>query len=191
MREIGRLFRAIAAYSHADDPLAGAANVIALCVLGNQPFYPLYVWWVVGDDGYASFLLFLSTPFFAAIPAVARRSSLAGRAMLPIVGIANTMLSVKAFGYDSGVTLFLGPCAMIAGMALRASERPAMLAILGLGFAAFALHDRLGTPVHHFAPEAYARFVSLNAWSVAGLTAFTALQFSSAYGLLLARRREG
>jgi hypothetical protein len=189
MDEIKRLIGAIAAYSRSDDPLASATNLIALCVVGNQPFYPLYVWWVVGDDGYASFLTFLSTPFFLAIPAVARRSSLAGRAMLPIVGVANTVLSIKAFGYDSGVALFLGPCAMIAGMALRASERSALLATLGLAFAALALHDWLGAPVHLFSAEAYRRFVSLNAWSVAGLTAFTALQFSGALAES-ARRRE-
>ena len=187
MHEVRRLLRAIAAYSHSEDPLAAATNLIALCVLGNQPFYPLYVWWVVGDDGYASLLTLLSAPFFASIPAVARRSSLMGRAMLPIVGVGNTLLSIKAFGYESGVALFLGPCAMIAGMALRPSERPAMLAALAFAFAAFALHGWIGAPVHQFSPEAYGRFVSLNAWSVASLTVFTALQFSGANARLAAR----
>jgi hypothetical protein len=189
MPEMRRLYHAIAAYSHADDPLAAATNFIALCVVSNQPFYPLYVWWVVGDDRWVSFLTFLSTPFFLVVPAVARRSSLAGRAMLPIVGIANTILSVKAFGAASGVELFLCPCAMIAGMALRSHERAIMLAIIGLALAAFALlHDRLGPPLHLFSPEEYARFLSLNAWSVAGLIAFAALQFSNAYARMAARR---
>lgn len=181
MREIQRLYQAVAAYAQSDDPLSAAGNVIALCVAGNQPFYPFYIWWVVGDDGWTSFTSFLSTPLFLAIPWVSRRSSLAGRAMLPIVGIANTLLSVKAFGFASGVALFLGPCAMIAGMAMRASERWMMLAILGLALAAFALHDRVGAPLHLFSPAEYARFLSLNAWSVAGLTAFVALKFSGAY----------
>ena len=75
MTEIRRLSAAVAAYARADDPLAAATNFIALCVVGNQPFYPLYVWWVVGDDGWVSFLTFLSTPFFLIIPAIARRSS--------------------------------------------------------------------------------------------------------------------
>jgi hypothetical protein len=190
MPEMRRLYRAIAAYAHADDPLAAATNFIALCVVGNQPFYPLYVWGLVGDDRWVSFLTFLSTPFFLAVPAVARRSSLAGRAMLPIVGIANTVLSAKAFGAASGVELFLCPCAMIAGMALRSRERAIMLAIIGLSLAAFALlHDRLGAPLHLFSPEEYARFLSLNAWSVASLTAFAALQFSNAYARIAARGR--
>jgi hypothetical protein len=188
MLEIRRAFNAVAAYAHADDPLAAATNFIALCVVSNQPFYPLYVWWVVGDDRWVSFLTFLSTPFFLAVPAVARRSSLAGRAMLPIVGIANTILSVKAFGSASGVELFLAPCAMIAGMALRSRERVVMLAVIGLALAAFALlHDRLGVPLHVFSAQEYARFLSLNAWSVAGLTAVVALQFSNAYAKIAAQ----
>jgi hypothetical protein len=129
-----------------------------------------------------SFLTFLSTPFFLAVPLIARRSSLAGRAMLPIVGVANTILSAKAFGAASGVELFLGPCAMIGGMAMRAGERGAMLGIVGLALAAFALlHDRLGAPLHLFSEAEYARFLSLNAWSVAGLTGLIAMQFSDAY----------
>jgi len=191
MGEFKALYRALAVYCRSDDPLAAAGNVIALCVVGNQPFYPLYVWWIVGDDGGASLVTFLSTPFFLAVPAVARRSSLAGRAMLPIVGIANTVLSAKAFGVASGVELFLCPCAMIAGMALRAQERRIMLVTVGLAIAAFALGgDRLGASLHVFSPEQYVRFLSLNAWSVAGLTAFVALQYSSAWTKLADRGRD-
>ena len=70
--------------------------------------------------------------------------------MLPIVGIANTVLTAKAFGVESGVELFLCPCAMIAGMALRAPERTTMLAILGLAILAFALVQRPGRPAACF-----------------------------------------
>lgn len=190
MPEFRRLWRAVAAYAYSDDPLTAAANFIALCVASNQPFYPLYIRWIVGDDHWIACLTFLSTPLFLAIPAVARRSSLAGRAMLPIVGVANTVLSVKAFGAASGVALFLCPCAMIAGMALRGGERWIMLAIIGMALGAFALTtDRLGAPLHVFSGEEYARFLSLNAWSVAGLTAFIALRFSSAYAEIAARSR--
>jgi hypothetical protein len=190
MRKIQALHRAVAAYSYSHDPLAAASNFIALCVVGNQPFYPLYVWWIVGDDGWASFVTFLSTPFFLAVPAVARRSSLLGRAMLPIAGIANTVLSAKAFGAASGVELFLCPCAMIAGMALRARERKITLAIIGFAIGVFALlHDRLGVPLHVFSSEEYAPFLSLNAWSVAGLTAFAALQYPAAHARIVDRAR--
>ena len=188
MYSIRRVFRALAAYRYSDDPLTATTNLVALCVVGNQPFYPLYVWWAVGDDGWVSFLTFLSTPFFLAVPAVGRRFPIAGRAMLPIVGVANTFLSAKAFGVSSGVELFLCPCAMIAGMSLRASERKTMLAIIGLALIAFALGRRgLGAPLHVFSGEEYSHFLSLNAWSAAGLTAFAALQFSGAYAEIAKR----
>jgi hypothetical protein len=189
MYEVKRLYAAVAAYAHSDDPLIAASNFIALCVVGNQPFYPLYVWRAVGDDGWTSLLTFLSTPFFLVIPLIARRFSLAGRAMLPIVGIANTMLTAKAFGAESGVELFLCPCAMIAGMALRTHERKTMLAILGLAILAFAfVQNGLGAPLHVFSAAEYARFLSLNAWSVAGLTGLVALQYSSALARDAGRR---
>ena len=175
------LWRRVAAYRASDDPRVAAANTIALLVAVNQPFYPLYVRALVGDDGGVSALAFLSTPFFLAVPAVARRSSLAGRALLPLAGVANTLLSAKAFGTASGVELFLGPCAMIAGMAFSARERWAALGLIGAALAAFlALHDRMGAPLHRFSSEEYARFLNLNVWSVAGLTAFVAIQFSAA-----------
>ena len=176
-----RLAPRFAAYAHSDDPLAAASNFIALCVAGNQPFYPLYVWWAVGDDRRTSLLTFLSTPFFLAIPLVARRSSLAGRAMLPVVGIANTILTTKAFGTQSGVELFLCPCAMIAGMALRAHESGRSCSRFSAWRSSpLLLHERLGAALHVFSPAEYARFLSLNAWSVAGLTGLVALQYSSA-----------
>ena len=182
MPSVRGLLSALAAYRSSDDPLTAATNLIALCVAGNQPFYPLYVWWAVGDDGWVSFLTLLSTPFFLAVPAVCHRFPTAGRAMLPIVGVANTFLSAKAFGAPSGVELFLCPCAMIAGMSLRASERKTMLTIIGFALIAFVLGRRgLGAPLHVFSGKEYSHFLSLNAWSVAGLTAFAALQYSGAY----------
>src|SRR5208282_4409220 len=98
MSAVNRFFNWIAAYVRADDPLAAASNFIALVVASNQPFYPFYIRFFVGDDNGASLLTFLSTPFFLAVPAVARISSLAGRAMLPIVGILNTLFCAKIFG---------------------------------------------------------------------------------------------
>jgi hypothetical protein len=178
---LGCLFSWIGAYARADDPLTAASNFIALIVVANQPFYPLYVRFFVGDDGWVSLMTFFSTPFFLAVPAVARISSLAGRAMLPIVGVLNTLFCAKIFGQASGVELFLCPCAMIAGMALRANERKSMLAILGLAFGGFlALHNRYGAPLHLFSDAEYARFLSMNAVSVGALIGLVALQYSSA-----------
>ncbi len=175
------LWRGLPAYAEDSDPRVAASNWVSLLVAMNQPFYPLYIWWIVGDGGWASMLTFLSTPFFAAIPALARRAPTLGRAMLPLVGVANTMLAAKAFGSASGVELFLFPCAMAGAMAFRRSERPALLATLGAVFVAYlALHDHMGAPLHVFSADGYARFLRLNIFSVAGLTGLIALQFSGA-----------
>jgi hypothetical protein len=176
-----RLWSKLAAYAHSDDPVLAATNFIALIVVSNQPFYPLYVWFFVGDDGWSSLWTFLSTPFFLAIPWVARRSSLAGRAMLPVAGILNSFFCAKIFGQASGVELFLCPCAMIAGLAFRADERKIMLAVIGLAYLGYlALHGRYGPPIHVFTDAEYARFVSMNAVSVGALIALVAMQYSSA-----------
>ena len=174
-------WRALTAYVASPDPKVAATNWVAILVALNQPFYPLYIRGFVGDDGWVSTLTFLSTPLFAAIPWLSRRASLAGRAMLPLTGAANTMLTDKAFGSASGVELFLFPCAMAAAMAFRARERAALLIVLGLIAGAFLiLHDRMGAPLHAFSVEETARFQTINIWSAAGLTLLIALQFSGA-----------
>jgi drug/metabolite transporter superfamily protein YnfA len=139
---MSRIVQRFAAYVHSNDPLVAASNIVALVVAFNQPFYPPYVRWLVGDDHGASLVTFLSTPLFLAVPAVARLSSLAGHVLLPIVGILNTLMSTLAFGAASGVELFLCPCAMIAGMSLRQDERATMLLIGWLALAVFALTAR-------------------------------------------------
>jgi len=173
-------WRRLLAYTDSPDPRVAASNWVSVLVAMNQPFYPLYVWAIVGFDGGASLVTFLSTPFFAAIPALARRHPLWGRAMLPLVGAANTMLTAKAVGSASGVELFLFPCAMAAAMAFRAFERKAMIATLVALFTVYlALHDRMGPPLHVFSAEGYARFLTMNIYSVAGLTFLIAWQFSA------------
>jgi hypothetical protein len=165
--------------AHPDERVA-ACNVIALVVAGNQPFYPFYVFWFVGGDARVACWTFLSTPFFLAVPWIARKNALAGRALLVLAGIGNTLVSAKAFGTASGVELFLMPCAMIAGLAFRQSERAFGLAGIGLALVAFLLlHDRYGAPLGAFDTVEYARFLRLNAYSVATLAAFIALGLGS------------
>ena len=169
--------------------MVAACNLIALVVASNQPFYPLYVYWAVSDHVWPTFFTFLSTPFFLAVPAVARRSSLAGRALLPLIGILNTLASGFFLGAASGAELFLFPCAMIAALSLRASERAAMVILFGLAIGGFALlHERAMAASTLFSAADYARFLSLNVWSVAGLTVFVALRYSSALAASPVRR---
>jgi hypothetical protein len=174
-------WRVVRDYTAHPDPLVAAGNLIAVVVAWNQPFYPLYLYFLVGNDIGVSFFTFLSTPFFAAVPAVARRHPLAGRALLPLTGMANTVMCAKLFGEASGIELFLAPCIMIAAMLFRRSERIVMLALVGLGLLAYiGLHGRYGAPWHLYTAEEYARLLNLNALSVGTLTAFVGLTFANA-----------
>ena len=101
------------------DPLAKVAATVALVVASNQPFYPLYLHAIVGKQAWPAWLTLLTTPLFLAVPAVARRHPLAGRAMLPIVGIVNTVFCVKLIGLATAVELFLLPCILLAAILFR------------------------------------------------------------------------
>jgi hypothetical protein len=174
-----RVLSALRAYTANPDPLAAAANLVALVVVGNQPFYPLYIRWLVGPDIAPAFWTFLSTPFFAAVPWVARRNGLAGRVMMVVVGSLNSFFCVKIFGEASGTALFLFPCLALGGLLFRKGERLVSLALLGAILAGLAfLHGHYGPPLHVYTAEEYADFFQMNALSVATLTAFIGLTFA-------------
>lgn len=169
----------IAAYARHPDPRVAAANAIALLVASNQPFYPLYVWWLVSDTIWPTFVTFGSMIFFLAVPAMSRLDGRAGRALLPLTGIANTVLCAKVFGVDSAVEIFLIPCAVLALVLFRPSERPTAFALAGLAAAAYLiLPDFYGAPAVVYSPEEYDSFARLNVMSAAALTALVALWFS-------------
>ena len=169
-------WNAAKAYFAHDDPLVATANLVALVVLWNQPFYPLYVYWSVGPEIAPTFYTLLSTPFFLAVPAVGRANGRAGRALLPLAGIGNTVLSARVFGVDSGVEIFLLPCMLLGFVLFRPSERTIAIAIAAVGLLAFTvLHGRYGAPVHLYSAEEYVGFLKMNALSAGTLTAFIGL----------------
>lgn len=175
-RFIRRIWDRVAAYAAHDDPMVAACNLIALVVASNQPFYPIYVYWAVSDHVWPTFFTFLSTPFFLAVPAVARRFSMTGRALLPVAGMANTILSAKVFGQASGVEIFLIPCALIAATFFRASERIIAFGLIGASAAIYVgLDGTYGLPFHVYSPAEYEVFFRLNAMSAATLTVFIGL----------------
>lgn len=180
------LWRRIVAYASHDDPLAEAANWIALVVAWNQPFYPLYLCAVVDSDKlWPSLLTFLSTPFFLAVPALSRRNPVLSRAMLVAVGSANTVLSARVLGVASGVEMFFIPCALIAAALFRPQERKVGLGLVGLDLALYlGLHGRYGAPLAAYTPGESAGMLGLNALSVATLTVFIGLLVAGAYGAL-------
>ena len=83
---------------------------------------------------------------------------------------------VKLFGAQSGVELFLIPCALLGAMLFRPDERIRSLPLLALPFVCYLLIDsRLGEPVMRVAEASYVSLVSINAMSVAALTALIGL----------------
>jgi hypothetical protein len=174
------LLAGIRAYVRHPDPRVAAANVVALLVASNQPFYPLYLFWLVSDDITPAWFTFLSTPFFLAVPAVARWNGLAGRALLPLAGMGNTVLSAWLFGTASAVEIFLVPCGVLALLLFRPKERLVGLLLTALAFGAFLLlHDAYGPPMATYDVTEYAALARLNVISASALTAFAALLFSN------------
>jgi hypothetical protein len=173
------VWRVIKRYAGHEDDLTGKANILALSIASNQPFYPFTVYLALGHFLPASFWTFLSTPAFLAVPALSRRSPLLGRTLLVVTGIANTVLCLVLFGADSGVGLFLLPCIMIAALAFKGDERPIQLALIGLGLLAFiGLQGALARSTGLTSSDDFHAIWTLHACSVAMLTALIGLLFS-------------
>ncbi len=180
MRRVLALMDMLRAYAAHPDPLAASANVIALLVASNQPFYPLYLWWLVGEKIEPAFYTFLSTPFFLLVPALNRMNTVAGRALLPLAGVGNSVLCAKLFGTASAVEIFLIPCAVLALLLFRPRERLVGLVIAAIAFFAFlSMHGRYGAPAAVYSVTEYEALMRLNVVSAAALTCFSALVFSN------------
>jgi hypothetical protein len=172
-------WRWIGAYAANPDPRVATCNMIALLVASNQPFYPLYVGFSVSQHIAPTLLTFFSTPFFVAVPAISRRFPVFGRALLPLTGLANVVVSAKVFGAASGVAMFIVPCALIAAAFFRPSERVVAFALLALALAIFlGIDSPVLEPLHTYSQTEYAAFVRLNALSAGALVAFLGLMLS-------------
>ena len=170
----------LGAYTAHPDRRTAACNTIAMVITGNQPLYPFFVMWFVGGDAWSTCWTFLSTPFFALVPWVARRNSQAARVLLPLAGIANTALSIKAFGVASAVAWFLVPCVLITVLALRKAEALWAAALIVLAAVVALLRDHFGAPLGVFSHAEQLRFAHLNLWSVVTLTAFAVWKLGTA-----------
>jgi hypothetical protein len=173
-------FGGVGRYIAHPDGLTATANLVAVIIAWNTPFYPLYVWWAAGASGMPWALLSLcSLPFFAAIPALSRRSSRAGRIALPVVGTVNTLFCTWLLGEPAGEQLFLLPCATLGAMLFRPAERVPMLGLAVLPLVAYvALEGRYPAPPHQYDAGQYQALLSMNALSVGCLTIFLGLLFA-------------
>ena len=163
--------------------LTRASATTAWVIVANKPFYPLYVWGLVGDHVATSLWTLAAWPLFLAVALGASRWSLAARAALPLAGLADTGFSDFMFGAGSGVEAFFVPCAALAALSFDAAEVWLSRALTAGVFVAFALARYLAPPGLQPWPDAEARIlVNLNLYSAASLTAFVGLRFAGARG---------
>lgn len=166
-------------YAAHPDPITHVANKVALVVASNLPFYPLYLHWIVGKSAWPAWFALLTVPGFVAVPALARRHSLAGRALLPIAGVLNTVLCAKVLGVRTGVELFFLPCVLLSAILFRQGERIVALLTLVFAYACYLVFDGyLGAPLQIYSAAEYDSMISLNALSVASLMALTGYLFA-------------
>jgi hypothetical protein len=124
---IAALRRAVAA----EDPRAAAANLVALVLAWNTPFYPLYALGAAGGGMHPGAWLTLAVlPAFLAVPAATRRWQLGGRVLLAAAGLGNTLWCTWLLGEASGTPLFLFACIVLAPVLFRHAERAPLLAFL-------------------------------------------------------------
>jgi hypothetical protein len=164
------------------DPLVAASSFIALVLAWNAPLYPVYVWFIAGPSALPSALLTAcSLPVFAAVPLLARRSTLAARVLLCLAGTANSVFCCWVIGAGAGVALFLLPCIQLATLAFRPAEWRAAypLALLPILFG-WALLGHLPAPPHQYTADQYQHLLRLNAGSVAVLIAFLGFTYGRA-----------
>jgi len=168
------------AYAAHPDPATAAANLIALVVAWNGPLYPIYAILLIGRAGLPSLGTMAASPFFFAIPWLARRSAIAGRAALPLIGTLDAIWCAKLFGTAAGMELFLLPCIVLAALLFRPRERRLGLLIIALAIAPVLVPAAsYGIPIFPLSPGQASHLTSLNLVSVVMLLGLVALQMRS------------
>ena len=169
------LWRAVSAFLSTDDPRLAIAHAVVIAVMGNQPFYPLYVAWLAPAGAKAAMVSWLSAPAFAAVPAVGRRAPTAAKLLLVGAGLGNTALCTLALGPASGVPLFYLPCLALP-LVLFAPGRRGPLALATLAVAAVLFGTIGALAPERFPPDAGAALTRMHAISVACLMGLIALR---------------
>ena len=166
----------VARYTAHADPRTASANLIALVVAANGPFYPIYVLALIGWNHPGAWLTMLASPLFALVPALSRQHMRAARAALPLIGIANTWWCSALLGSASDVEFFLMPCVVLPALLFDDAERPLGLAIIVLAIASLIqLTEFPFAGLLHLNTDDAAALARLNAISVATLLGFIAL----------------
>lgn len=160
------------------DALTRATITVAWLIVANKPFYPLYVWYLAGDAFHVALGAALSLTFFAAVPLLARRSGLAARVALPVVGAADTFLETLLLGQASGTELFFAPCIMLAALSFHLEEKWWQRGVVAFVAAGFILSRALATePQPAFGDDYLSTLLNINIFAVASLMVFLAIRY--------------
>ncbi len=161
------------------DPQTQATVAIVWVILINKPFYPLYVWYLVGNGTTAALATLLAAPMFIIIAFMAPLAPLAARIALPLVATLDTLFETKLFGTGSGTQLFLAPCIMLAALSFRAEEIWWQRGMAVFVFLAFVLYRyALGPALHVWSDPDLAILLNLNSFAVASLMALIAVRYA-------------
>jgi hypothetical protein len=169
------------AYVAHADPATQTANLVAMVVGWNGPFYPIYMVALVGwKIALPSLLTTFAAPFFLTVPLLSRQSSSLGRLALPVVGSANTFWCLKLLGHETAVELFFLPCIVLATLLFRNGERWLFWSAATLPVALYMVPQQwIGQPVIVLSAAEASRLAALNEGSVFTLMVFIAVQFAS------------
>lgn len=171
-----RMTAPVWAYFDGPTPRASIAASVAFIVVSNQPFYPFYLYLLLGGRAWPALLTWASAPLFAAVPRVGRSHEARGGALLVTAGMANTALCTLAMGPGSGVELFYLPCLVLALLLFTGGGRiTALVATLAATAGLMAAVRIAGAEgLVAVTPEEAASLRRINAFSVAGLLAVMA-----------------
>jgi hypothetical protein len=167
------VLRWLRAYTYSADPHTSACNTIAMMIAWNQPYYPLYLFWIVGRDGWVGIPDAFSGLLFFAVPAIGRRSAMLGRVALVVFSVVNVWFCSSMLGAAAGVQVMYLPCGMLAAMLFPWRERWVMLPLAALPLVVWMLTRHLADigPIR-FSDAAYASLFTLNAVSAGLLMVF-------------------
>ncbi|WP_112611370.1 hypothetical protein ACK83U_19420 (plasmid) [Rhizobium sp. WW22] len=161
------------------DARTGATITIAWVILANKPFYPMYVWWLVGDGVETSAITLVAIPFFLAVPLIARKSPFSARLALPLIGTIDTVFESIVFGRASATLLFLAPCMALTLVSFQPDEKWWQRGLVCCIFVCFAIcWWRLKDPVFPWTGGQIAMLMNINVFAVASLMTFIGARYA-------------
>jgi hypothetical protein len=161
------------------DARTEATVTIAWVIIVNKPFYPFYIWWLVGDGVGTSAITLAAIPLFLAIPLMARKSPFSARLALPMIATVDTVFESILFGRASATLLFLAPCMALTLVSFQPGEKWWQRAVACIIFVCFTIcWWVLKDPVFPWTGHQISTLLSINVFAVASLMTFIGVRYA-------------